>query len=263
VASAYAYPGATQCLLDLDPELADGIESQALPAARAAAIALTFGTDAGALPLAPWLSRAAPGPGILVLEGVVAVDVTVADRVSAELLGAGDLLQPASLHPDEFLSSGLTWRAIASSRFALLDGNFAKRVRFYPQLDRKLLGRAARRVTSLGVQMAIAAQPRLEVRLALMLWHLAARWGKVDPAGISLPLPLTHHLLARLVGAERPSVSHALARLAHAGLVTGHGDEWHLDGQLRERIGLMTEPGGGHHSRLGTGTGGFGRVRGL
>ena len=29
---------------------------------------------------------------------------------------------------------------------------------------------------------AISCQPRLEVRLALLLWHLAARWGRVEPA---------------------------------------------------------------------------------
>ena len=59
-----------------------------------------------------------------------------------------------------------------------------------------------------------------------------ARWGKVEPGGIRLPLPLTHQLLGQLIGAERPSVSHALGRLPHAGLVTGHGDEWHLHGTL-------------------------------
>ena len=80
------------------------------------------------------------------------------------------------------------------------------------------------------------------MRLALLLWHLAARWGKVEPGGIRLALPLTHQLLGRLVGAERPSVSHALARLAHAGLVTGHGDEWHLHGTLEEHLASMIEP---------------------
>ena len=102
-------------------------------------------------------------------------------------------------------------------------------------------GRAVARAGS-NVQRAIAAQPRLEVRLALLLWHLAARWGKVEPGGVRLPLPLTHQLLGRLVGAERPSVSHALARLAHAGLVTGHGDEWHLHGSVEEHLASMIEP---------------------
>ena len=93
--------------------------------------------------------------------------------------------------------------------------------------------------SDLDVQRAIACQPRLEVRLALMLWHLAARWGKVELGGIRLSLPLTHRLLGQLVGAERPSVSHALARLAEAELVTGRGDEWHLHGTLEQHLASL------------------------
>jgi hypothetical protein len=56
---------------------------------------------------------------------------------------------------------------------------------------------------------------------------------------VRLPVPLTHHMLGQLIGAERPSVSHALARLAHSGLVTGHGAEWHLHGSLEEELPAM------------------------
>ena len=55
----------------------------------------------------------------------------------------------------------------------------------------------------------------------LLLWHLAGRWGRVEPTGFRLCLPLTHRLLGRLVAAERPSISHALRRLSEAGIVTG------------------------------------------
>jgi CRP-like cAMP-binding protein len=104
--------------------------------------------------------------------------------------------------------------------------------------------RAGWRVISLNVMRAIASQPRLEVRLALLLWHLACRWGHVGRYGIRLHLPLTHQLLGQLVGAERPSVSHALARLDAAGLVSGHGDEWHLHASLADRLPTMIDPGG-------------------
>jgi Mn-dependent DtxR family transcriptional regulator len=51
--------------------------------------------------------------------------------------------------------------------------------------------------------------------------------------------------MGRLIAAERPSVSNALARLARAGLVTGHGDEWHLHGDLEAHLNAMLEPGSG------------------
>jgi CRP/FNR family cyclic AMP-dependent transcriptional regulator len=255
--SAPGQAASLQCLLDIDADLADELEAQVRPAARAAAIALTFETDSGRLPLPEWLSLTAHGPGVLVLDGVLAVSVRVGDRIVAELIGTGDLIQPPLRKFEELLSCDVGWRAIAPSRFALLDHNFAKRIRFWPQINHALLRRAARRTANLNVQRAIAAQPRLEVRLALMLWHLAARWGKVERGGVRLPLPLTHQLLGRLVGAERPSVSHALARLATAGLVTGHGDEWHLHGRPQDHLDAMTEPGRGRSEDVLVNLGGF------
>jgi CRP-like cAMP-binding protein len=231
------------CLLDLDPDLADELEPDAHRLARAAATAFTFRTEAGPLDLARWFDLVRRGPGLLVIDGVLALNVKVGDRVTAELVGAGDLLQPMWDQHDQLLACDVSWRALTPIRLALLDGAFVKRVRFWPPLTQALLRRAGRRVVNLDVQRAIAAQPRLEVRLALLLWHLASRWGKVEPGGVRLPLPLTHQLLGQLVSAERPSVSHALARLASSGLITGHGDEWHLHGSLEEQLPAMTDSG--------------------
>jgi CRP/FNR family transcriptional regulator, cyclic AMP receptor protein len=232
----------TRCLLDLDADLADELAPESRRAARAAAVAVIVEADPGRIPLSEWLTLAMPGPGVLVLEGVLALNVRVGDRAAAELLGAGDLVQPPGAEYDEMLTCQIDWRTLVPSRFALLDQGFAKRVRFWPQIAQALVRRAGRRTRRLNVQRAIAAQPRLDVRLALLLWHFAARWGRVEPGGLRLPVPLTHQLLGRLVGAERPSVSHALARLAHAGLVSGHGDEWHLHGSLEELIATTIQP---------------------
>lgn len=251
-----------RCLLDLDPDLADELDRAVRPAARAAAVAPTAGVDPGRLPLAEWLAFTEGGPGVLVLDGLVAVHIRVTERVVAELVGSGDLIQPASRGYEEFLACEVTWSALVPSRFALLDRDFSKRVRFWPQIANALLQRPARRTTSLNVQRAIAAQPRLEVRLALMLWHLGARWGKVEPGGIRVPVPLTHQLLGQLVAAERPSVSHALARLSQAGLVTGQGDEWHLHGSLDDHLATMAEPVCARADRVVTGLGGLHRATG-
>jgi len=237
-------PSSYQYLLDLDVDLADEFDLRMRMVARTAVAAVTFDVDAGELPVSEWLAAASPGPGVLVLDGVLAVNVRVGDRIAAELVGGGDLLQPHSEDEDELLGSDVEWRALVPSRFAILDEPFAQRVQPWPQITSALLRRAGKRAHNLDVQRAIASQPRLELRLALLLWHLAARWGRVEPGGIRLPVPLTHQLLGRLVGAERPSVSHALARLAQAELVTGHGDEWHLHGSLEDQLAAMVEPVG-------------------
>ena len=54
-------------------------------------------------------------------------------------------------------------------------------------------------------------------------------------------LPLTHRLLGQLVAAERPSISHALARLADAGLVSGTAGDWHLHGTLDAHLETLIE----------------------
>ncbi len=76
----------------------------------------------------------------------------------------------------------------------------------------------------------------------LLFWHLAARWGRVEPSGIRLTLPLTHRLLGQLVAAERPSISHALGRLSHAGLVTGNPGDWHLHGSVDSHLESLVGP---------------------
>ncbi len=228
-------------LLDLDSELADSLEVGVRLAARRMTAAVVFDAEPGDLDLARQLCALGRGPGILIIDGLLAVNVTVGDRVASELLGSGDLLEPDTSEPDELFTCSTGWRVLAPARLAVLDGAFAHRVSRWPQLTQVLLTRAERRTHSLNVQRAIACQPRLEIRLALLLLHLASRWGHVEPGGVRLTLPLTHQLLGRLVGAERPSVSHALARLARSGLVTGTGDEWHLHARVDERFDAMLE----------------------
>lgn len=234
-------PRSNQYLLDLDVDLADELDVRLRLAARPTVTAVTFEAETGNLRLADWLADASPGPGVLILDGVVVAQVQVGDRTAAELLGTGDLIQSWQC-ADAELVCGTSWRALLPTRFAVLDGAFAQRVKPWPQITAVLLRRAGKRTQRLNVQRAITAQPRLEVRLALIMWHLAARWGKVTPGGIHLALPLTHQLLGWLVSAERPSVSHALARLHYAGLVSGHGDEWYLQGSVEDYLASMTEP---------------------
>ncbi len=79
------------------------------------------------------------------------------------------------------------------------------------------------------------------MRIALLLWHLAERWGIVELDGILVPLPLTHRLIGQLVGAERPSVSHALGRLTSAGLVTRKASGMVLHGTPEHHTACLIE----------------------
>jgi CRP/FNR family cyclic AMP-dependent transcriptional regulator len=212
--------------------------------ARGAVTAVTVRLQPGELDLSPWLKAAAAGPGLLILDGAIVGYARVCDRVSAELLGRGDVVEPgrdSTEDRDEFVCSQLSWQALWPCHVAILDGSFAECVRPWPQIGQVLMSRVERRARDLAVARAITAQPRLDLRLVLMLWHLAPRWGRVERGGIRLPLPLTHHLLGRLVGAERPSVSHALKRLAAAGLIEVHEDGLHLRGTVEEHLSAVSD----------------------
>ena len=228
-------------LLDIDGELADEFDVRARIAARQLATARVLQLRVGACDLATWFDAAGRGLGLLVLDGLLALEIRVGGRTAAELVGPGDLLQPLGPAADEMVVRTSGWRALRPTRLAVLDGAFADRVRPFPQITRILARRACRRPLELDVLRAITSQPRLEVRLVLLLWHLADRWGRVEPSGIRLSLPLTHRLLGQLVAAERPSISHALKRLAQAGLVTGPTDDLHLRGTLEQQLEALSE----------------------
>ncbi|MDQ6775669.1 MAG: helix-turn-helix domain-containing protein [Actinomycetota bacterium] len=228
-------------MLDADDDLAQEFDVRLRLAVRQVATARVLNAEVGACDLSRWFEAAGRGPGLLVLDGLIAIDARVGDRTATELIGPGDLLQPACPLAENLLERSDAFRALSPTRFALLDGDFADRVRPWPQITGALLKRAGRRIADLDVLRAITSQPRLEVRLVLLLWHLAARWGRVEPAGIRVSLPLTHRMLGQLVGAERPSISHALGRLAHAGMVTGTAGDWHLHGTVEDHLEALIE----------------------
>ena len=228
-------------MLDADDDLAAELDVRSRVAARQLATARGLTAPPGECDLEPWFHAAGGGPGLLILDGLVAVHTRIIDRTVTELLGAGDLLQPQLRRVDEIIERDTTWRALVTTRFAMLDEEFDQRVLPWPQIAHALLRRAERRCDDNDALRAISCQPRLEVRLVLLLWHLAARWGTVEPAGLRVSLPLTHRMLGQLVAAERPSVSHALARLSKTGLVTGTPGDWHLHGKLEEHLESLIE----------------------
>jgi CRP/FNR family transcriptional regulator, cyclic AMP receptor protein len=235
-------PPASFCyLLDVDQDLADEFDLRMRIVVRRVASVLVFEAPVGECDVAHWFDPRPGCLGLLVLDGVIAVEVRVGGRTASELVGAGDLLQPWNRGDEQLIERTPAWRALLPTRIAVLDGAFAERVRPWPQITQALLRRAGRRAHELDVQRAITSQPRLEVRLALLFWHLAERWGRVEPGGIHLSLPLTHALLGRLAGAERPSVSHALARLADAGLITSAAGNWHLHGNVEQHLASLLQ----------------------
>jgi CRP-like cAMP-binding protein len=189
------------------------------------------------LSLAPgrWAGRGSlgfrGGIGLLVLTGLMIRRVGIEGRYGAELIGEGDLLRPNDESVSPLLPLSTDWTIVLPTRLAALDLEFEQHLAQYPELGRSLIARALQRSKNLAVNMAIVHQARVDVRLHMLLWHLAARWGRVRSDGTVLRLRLTHVVLADLVAARRPTVTTALSDLSRRGLVKTDGETWVLSGE--------------------------------
>ena len=226
-------------VLDQDPDLAGGLSGRRLEEARSNLVA-----QLSQRPTGPWaLPRVAELDGgqltLLLLDGVVTRDVLMEDTVSTELLGAGDLLRPRPADPpSRLLRSNIRWSVLEPVRFALLGRGFTAAVASYPEVSAALVDRVTDRAERLAVMQAICQLNGVDRRVLGLLWHLAERWGRVAGNGVVMPLALPHRIIASMIGARRPTVSTAIARLIAEQKVERRRDgTWLLRG---EPVGLPT-----------------------
>src|ERR687898_2767276 len=231
-------------LLKADPDLASLLAEPRRSDAERRLLVSTHRLAVG-----PWdvtrLSKAsADHIGLLVLDGVIARELIVADHVSGGLLGPGDLIrrwQAAS--KSELLPVDAEWSVLSPSTLAVLDRRFAAEVSHYPEVTAALFDRLSERSLRLATTQAISQLTRVDRRLKALFWHLAERWGRVSGDGVVVPLALTHRILGQLVGARRPTVSTALSELAEREeLVRRPDGSWLLRGDPPDAQTLARRP---------------------
>jgi CRP/FNR family cyclic AMP-dependent transcriptional regulator len=231
-------------LLEADPELGALLS----PARRADAerdlVVRTHRVAVGPWDVARLSAAGADNVGLLVLDGVLSRELIVADHVSAELLGPGDLVRPwqattgAGLLPVE-----AKWLILSTVTLAVLDRRFAAESARYPEITAALFDRLGERSLRLATTQAISQLTRVDRRLKALFWHLAERWGRVSGDGVVVPLALTHRILGQLVGARRPTVSTALSELAERGELVRRADgSWLLRGDPPDAHTLARRP---------------------
>jgi hypothetical protein len=192
-------------LLDVEPEIARGLSAEDEAHVRRVLVVHGVQLAPGAWRPPPGLPRAI---GAVVLDGILLQDTTTFARRDVQLFGREDVIDGHSLADG---ASG--WRVLHRSHLALLDDRFVLAARRWPALLQWLARRLFQAQRDQHTIAAITAMPRVEERLLALMCHLADRWGRVTPDGVTLALPVTHATLGDLVGARRPTISLALTTL--------------------------------------------------
>lgn len=205
-------------ILESDPDLAEDLNDEDLTIARQHLVASVQGYPRGTWIVGPDDFDHVANLGLLLVKGLLARRVTIGDNTSAELLGPGDVLQPwLRIGPDHSVAVEVGWEVVEAVQAAVLDRAFCARVGRWPEITAAISRRIMQRTHWLAFHLAVCNLRRVDDRLLLVLWHFADRWGTVTPEGVLLDVPLTHELLAAVVGARRPSVSVAVGRLTDQG----------------------------------------------
>lgn len=211
-------------LLDLDRELGEPVPPRERAAAHAAALVAVHD-----LPVGPWEPDldSAPVGGFLIVHGCLTREMSVLGRATAvDFLAQGDVLHTAGEPVMTSVPAQATWSVLEPTRLALLDDRFLAAVQPWPQLTASLLARQERRCNWLAHILATSHLPPVEMRIQVLFWLFADRWGHKTSSGVSVPIPLTHLNIARLIGAQRPTVTTALNRLIEDGHLEPAG-HWH------------------------------------
>ncbi len=229
----------TVALLDEDSDLAADIPADEVSLARERAVARTLRIEPRSWDPSELCAQAEPGwLGVLLLDGLLLRRVRVGRRSACELFGPGDLTRPWDSDGEyDPLPITVDWIVLRPTRLALLDTGFVLRTARWPTITSQIVGRVAQRARYLALTQAVTHLPRVHARLLILFWLLAERWGRVTPSGVYVTLPVTHEVLAMLVGAQRPTVTIALGRLTRAGfLVRERPERWLLTDRAMEML---------------------------
>jgi CRP-like cAMP-binding protein len=256
--SIYVTPPATTTrhtpapLLDHDPDLGALLRDEREASARRDVQVGVHEIAGGEWNPAAHLSAARCAIGLLIISGAVVREITIDDQPSAELLGPGDLIRTTPQDDPASAGGDITWTALTPCLLCPLDAPATRSIARYPEIMLTLMERIEARAQRLAVTQAISQMTGVDHRLQTLFWHLAESWGKVRHDGVLIPLDLSHQLLGKLIGARRPTVSTALALLAHQQRITRRPDgTWLLhrtDTRLNDplEISFGTQPASWH-----------------
>jgi CRP-like cAMP-binding protein len=211
-------------LLEIDPELALLLPSSNFPLAGSELSIQTVTLPRGDLALAEGGALLDSATMLFILSGFMTRSTEVGNGSTLDLFCPGDLVPIHGLPFAELVVPETKWTALSSARVAVIDQRVMKRMARYPDAMSMVFSRLALLSARQAMTNAIAQISGIDKRLLTLFQFLADEWGKMCTDGVRIDLPLSHAVLAGLVGSRRPTVSHALAALAHEGTLTRKQD---------------------------------------
>ncbi len=171
----------------------------------------------------------------VVRSGCVALFKALSGRrsICVGILGPGDVFaqEPAGAGAQpSAVPSGIVAEVLADTTLSVYAADDLPRIfAAAPALAVDVTQSLARRVAGVQILVGQLLARDLTIRLASVLLTLADRFGEqVEEAGqergfVSIAIPMPHKLLARIIGANRVTVTRVLGEFRAAGLVEGRG----------------------------------------
>jgi Crp-like helix-turn-helix domain len=158
--------------------------------------------------------RFEPGSLLLIEDGLVFVAASTggsARRIVVGVAGSGSVLLPPGTHE--------RLEGLADTRITLVSSGANRRLLEIPAAAVEIADAIKRGLHDGRESLALFASRRPADRVRRKLIQLAHNYGKVGTDGLILDMPLTHELLADMIGSTRETVTRALAQLAHEGII--------------------------------------------
>jgi len=164
-----------------------------------------------------------PGALLLVEEGFVVLRATVPGVLRAVVTceaGAGKLVLPPL--PEEVLLG------LGTSRVLVLDAEARSRLLRIPALADRIVEQLAGALGQKQEATSNFAPTRHIERVRRKLLQLGRSYGHVARDGIRIDFPVSHALLAQMIGSSRETVTRAVDELQRGGFVARNGSTYRL-----------------------------------
>jgi hypothetical protein len=117
---------------------------------------------------------------------------------------------------------------LVDSRLIVIPTDELDRLLLLPSTARMLLDQLATTLRQEQEAIGNFASARHLERVRRKLFQLARRYGRVGHDGIRIDFPVSHTVLAEMIGSSRETVTRALDELQRAGLVARRGHTYRL-----------------------------------